>query len=58
MKPMEIADCHHYRGHMIVLTRSAVLGLRRYEVWHLGRSLGVFRDPIRAELHVDGVLEA
>lgn len=56
MKPMESAEWRRYRGHQIVVTRSRVLGLRRYQVWRLGESLGVFRDPVMAERYIDGVL--
>jgi hypothetical protein len=50
---MKSSDWRQYRGHLIVKSRSPILGLRRFEVWE-GRSLlGAFRDVIRAERHVD-----
>jgi len=53
---MMSSDWRHYRGHLIVKTRSAILGRSRFEVWR-GRTLvGTFGDVVRAELHVDHTL--
>jgi hypothetical protein len=54
---MKSSDWRHYRGHLIVKSRSALLGLRRFEVWDRGTLLGRFRDVIRAELCVDRRLD-
>ena len=50
---MKSSEWRHYRGHLIVKSRTSILGLRRFEVWHGRTSLGTFRDVIRAERHVD-----
>jgi hypothetical protein len=50
---MRSSDWRHYRGHLIVKTRSALLGLRRFEVWDGPAFLGTFSDVIRAEVHID-----
>lgn len=50
---MKSSDWRHYRGHLILKTKTAILGLRRFEVWR-GRTLvGTFRDVILAERHID-----
>lgn len=50
---MKSSSWRHYRGHLILKKRIAILGLHRFEVWR-GRTLvGTFRDVIRAERHVD-----
>jgi hypothetical protein len=50
---MKSSEWRHYRGCLIVKNRSAILGLRRFEVWDRGTLLGTFRDVVRAELCVD-----
>ncbi len=50
---MKSSDWRHYRGHLILKSRTAILGLRRFEVWDGRTLLGSFRDVIRAERHVD-----
>jgi hypothetical protein len=50
---MKSSEWRHYRGHLIVKSRTAILGLRRFELWHGRVLLGTFRDVIRAEQHVD-----
>lgn len=52
---MEQAEWIRYRGHFIVERRSSLLGRRRYDVWKAGQVLGTFRDPVRAEIYVDGL---
>lgn len=50
---MKSSEWRHYREHLIVKTKSAILGLRRFEVWDRSTLLGTFRNVIRAELCVD-----
>ena len=50
---MMSSDWRQYRGHLIVKTRTALFGLRRFEVWRGRTLLGTFGNVIRAELHVD-----
>jgi len=53
---MESADWRLYRGYEIVARRGGLFGRRRYQVWRMGENQGTFRDPIAAELHIDGLL--
>jgi hypothetical protein len=55
---MRSSAWRHYRGHLILKTRSRLFGLRRFEVWCGRTLLGTFRSVIRAELHVDRQLGA
>jgi hypothetical protein len=53
---MKSSGWRTYRGHLILKTRTAIFGFRRFELWH-GRTLvGTFRDVVRAERHVDRLL--
>ncbi len=42
-----------YRRHQILARDGGLFGRRRYEVWDRGSLVGIFRDVISAELHVD-----
>jgi hypothetical protein len=50
---MKSSQWRSYRGHLIIKARTAILGLRRFEVWDGRTLLGTFRDVIRAEQHID-----
>ena len=50
---MDYANWRNQKGYIIVRMRSGLLGRTRYSVLRENRLLGVFSDPIRAELFVD-----
>ncbi|MGV3555500.1 MAG: hypothetical protein ACO1OD_09610 [Croceibacterium sp.] len=53
---MQDSACRPYRRHLILQTRVPLFGLRRYEVWDGGTRVGVFRDVVSAERHIDSRL--
>jgi hypothetical protein len=52
---MESARWRNYRGHLII-ARTTLFGLRRYDVWRRGQRVETFRDGVAAELHIDWLI--
>ena len=55
---MDCSDLRPYRRHQILARDGGLFGRRRYEVWDSGSLVGIFRDVISAELHVDARMAA
>lgn len=55
---MDYAQWRNHRGFIIVEDRTAIFGRRRYSVWRGTELRGLFADSIRAELFIDGSIEA
>ena len=56
MAEMESSSWRTYRRHLILKVRSPLLGLRTFEVWDGHTRVGVFRDVVSAERHIDARL--
>jgi hypothetical protein len=50
---MDYADWRNHSGYILVRVRSGIFARIRYSVLQGDRVLGIFSDPIRAELFVD-----